>query len=457
MSEDQRQVRRLARVAITSLTGVALLASIMTAARADQPNPVYPSAQQVAGAKAAAQGAEGQAAAIDQQLAGSRAQVQSLQQQAANAGEMANGAQIALDEATAAASAAATKAADAQAKADDATLTLSRYAAEIYQGGGGTSQLDIFFGGGGPQDVLDRAAGVDAVGGERARMVREAEASRLLAQSLQTQSAEAETRRATAAAEARSAAEQARKAAENAVVQVAQLETQQQQLTVQVAALRNTSVQLEQQRQSGLAAEEQRRREEANRRAAEAAAAAAAQKAAAQASAAKAAADEAARAARTAREKADAEAAQRAAAAQQQQQPSPPPAPAPSAPPAPAPSGGVGAVIAFARAQLGEPYVWGAAGPNAWDCSGLTMMAWRQAGVSLGHYTGSQWNQTSRVPLSQLQPGDLVFYGSSGPSSHHVGLYIGNGQMIHAPNPSTVVKTASIYSMSDLLPYGGRP
>ena len=85
------------------------------------------------------------------------------------------------------------------------------------------------------------------------------------------------------------------------------------------------------------------------------------------------------------------------------------------------------------------------------------MMAWRQAGVRLSHYTGSQWAETARVPISQLQPGDLVFYGTSGPNSHHVGLYIGGGQMIHAPNPSTVVKYASIYSMSDLLPYGGRP
>jgi cell wall-associated NlpC family hydrolase len=117
----------------------------------------------------------------------------------------------------------------------------------------------------------------------------------------------------------------------------------------------------------------------------------------------------------------------------------------------------VAAVIAFARAQLGEPYVWGGAGPNVWDCSGLTMMAWRQAGVRLSHYTGYQWAETKRIAISQLQPGDLVFYGTSVPNIHHVGLYIGSGQMIHAPNPSTVVKIASIYSMSDLLPYGGRP
>jgi len=260
-------------------------------------------------------------------------------------------------------------------------------------------------------------------------------------------------------------------------------------MVTQLAALQNTSVQLEQERQAGIAAEQQRQREEANRRAAEAAAKAAAEKAAREAEERAAAAAAAELAARTAREQkaaADRAAAERAAAiaakaaadkaAADARAASTRPAttttkptttttkpatttkpPTTTVPPPPAPSGGVAAVIAFARAQLGEPYVWGGAGPNVWDCSGLTMMAWRQAGVRLSHYTGYQWAETDRVPLSQLQPGDLVFFGTSGPNSHHVGLYIGGGQMIHAPNPSTVVKIASIYSMSDLLPYGGRP
>jgi cell wall-associated NlpC family hydrolase len=249
-------------------------------------------------------------------------------------------------------------------------------------------------------------------------------------------------------------------------------------MMMQLAALQNTSVQLEQQRQDGIAAEQERQREEARRLAAEAAARAAAEQAAAEAAARAKAAAEAEAAARTAREQklaqeaaaraaADQAAAAARAAAARAAAAKPPPTttkppttstkPPPNVPTPPAPSGGVAAVIAFARAQLGEPYVWGGAGPNVWDCSGLTMMAWRQAGVKMSHYTGYQWAETDRVPISQLQPGDLVFYGTSGPNSHHVGLYIGNGQMIHAPNPSTVVKIASIYSMSDLLPYGGRP
>jgi cell wall-associated NlpC family hydrolase len=113
-------------------------------------------------------------------------------------------------------------------------------------------------------------------------------------------------------------------------------------------------------------------------------------------------------------------------------------------------------VIAYAEAQLGKPYGWGASGPSSFDCSGLTMMAWRQAGVYLSHYTGAQWSETSRVAISDLRPGDLVFFGSSGPTSHHMGLYVGGGQMIEAPHTGAVVRYASIYRY-DLLPYGGRP
>ena len=113
----------------------------------------------------------------------------------------------------------------------------------------------------------------------------------------------------------------------------------------------------------------------------------------------------------------------------------PPPTP-PSPPSPPAPSGGAGAAIGFARAQIGEPYRWGAAGPSAWDCSGLTMGAW-QRGRQVPART-TPWRSTKQsTPISpgSLQPGDLLFWGSSSsPSSiYHVALYVGGGQMIHAP------------------------
>ncbi len=109
----------------------------------------------------------------------------------------------------------------------------------------------------------------------------------------------------------------------------------------------------------------------------------------------------------------------------------------------PAPSGGAGAAIAFAYAQLGKPYVYGAAGPNAYDCSGLTMAAWRAAGVGMPHYSGAQYSSFPHVPLSAMQPGDLVFWGPGG--SSHVGLYIGGGMMIAAPHTGDHVKVQAVY------------
>lgn len=98
--------------------------------------------------------------------------------------------------------------------------------------------------------------------------------------------------------------------------------------------------------------------------------------------------------------------------------------------------------LAFARAQIGKPYVWGAVGPGSYDCSGLTQAAWKAAGVTLPRTTYDQVNAGTTVPLSQAQPGDLVFFYDD---VTHVGIYIGNGMMIHAPKPGTYVREESVY------------
>jgi len=117
-------------------------------------------------------------------------------------------------------------------------------------------------------------------------------------------------------------------------------------------------------------------------------------------------------------------------------------APAPTA--TAAVSGKAGAAVQYALAQVGDAYVYGAAGPSAFDCSGLTMMAWAAAGVSLPHSSGAQMGSGTPVSSSDLQPGDLVFYYS--PVSH-VGIYVGNGMVVHAANPSTGVRTDPVMSM----------
>ncbi|GAP53409.1 C40 family peptidase [Streptomyces azureus] len=98
--------------------------------------------------------------------------------------------------------------------------------------------------------------------------------------------------------------------------------------------------------------------------------------------------------------------------------------------------------LAFARAQIGKPYVWGAVGPGSYDCSGLTQAAWKAAGVTLPRTTYDQVNAGTTVSLADARPGDLVFFYDD---ITHVGIYIGNGMMIHAPKPGTYVREESIY------------
>ncbi len=116
--------------------------------------------------------------------------------------------------------------------------------------------------------------------------------------------------------------------------------------------------------------------------------------------------------------------------------------------PAPDPDSRAAAAVAYAYRKLGSPYVWGATGPNAFDCSGLVQAAYRAAGVSLPRTTYAQIDAGRRVSRSELRPGDLVFFYSG---ISHVGIYVGNGQMIHAPNTSAPVRVDPV----DQMPFAG--
>ncbi|MFI6604306.1 NlpC/P60 family protein [Nonomuraea sp. NPDC050536] len=108
-------------------------------------------------------------------------------------------------------------------------------------------------------------------------------------------------------------------------------------------------------------------------------------------------------------------------------------------------SGKAAAAARWALTQQLKPYVWGAAGPSTYDCSGLVMAAYQTVGISLPHYTGDQWTAGRHISREELQPGDLVFFYSD---LHHVGIYIGGGMMVHAPQTGDVVRIA---------PLGNRP
>jgi cell wall-associated NlpC family hydrolase len=113
--------------------------------------------------------------------------------------------------------------------------------------------------------------------------------------------------------------------------------------------------------------------------------------------------------------------------------------------------GRAGIAVNFAYAHLGDPYVFAAAGPRSFDCSGLTMAAWKAAGVTMPHNAAMQWGKVAHISRAALQPGDLVFYRGLG----HVAIYVGGGKIIHAPHAGEDVQLGSVDIMK---PYGyGRP
>ena len=126
--------------------------------------------------------------------------------------------------------------------------------------------------------------------------------------------------------------------------------------------------------------------------------------------------------------------------------------------PPPTAAGGAGAVQA-AESQMGVPYVWGGESPKGsacpgFDCSGLTAWSWGQVGVGLPHYSGAQMADSTPVPISDLQPGDLLFYGPGG--SEHVAMYVGPGTMIEAPYTGALVWITSL-RLGDGFVGAGRP
>ena len=115
-----------------------------------------------------------------------------------------------------------------------------------------------------------------------------------------------------------------------------------------------------------------------------------------------------------------------------------------------------GQAVALAYRFLGVPYVWAGASPSGFDCSGLTMYVWGQLGVKLGHYTGFQYYEGSRVARDQLEPGDLVFFhANSAGVPQHEGMYVGNGSFIQAPQTGDVVKISSLFEARYALSYVG--
>jgi cell wall-associated NlpC family hydrolase len=391
--------------ALSLAVAVGLVAGLgATSASAD--DPTFPTWAQVEAAK-------GNAAAKAAEIKKLAGLIGTLQTQAAAAGKAALQAdeayleaENALTAATATAKTLGTQAKAAKARATASSREAGQLAAQLARAGHGDLSLDLLLNQRSSGNLLDVLGTMSKLSATSAHIFATAEANRKTADALRDQATLAEKARATKASEAQSTLAAANVAAAAATAKVNAQTSQQAILTAQLASLNGTSAATEAAYYDGLAWE-----------------------------------------------------------AKQAAQKTPPPDKTPPGPEPGAPVGSAVAVaIAFAQAQVGKPYVTGGAGPNGWDCSGLTLMAYAAAGVYIGiHGSNSQYNtlasENRLVPLSDRQPGDLLWYsdgGSTTASKYHVTLYIGNNQMIEAPYPGVNVRVAAL-RYGDLVPYAGRP
>ena len=428
-------VRPTVRAVVATVVAVTTLVGAATVAIAD--DDTVPSQAEVDAAQAAASDKARDVAAVQADLVLANQRLQQASIAAAKAGEEYNGAVYRLEQARAEAEAAERRADRAQADVVRQQRAYGDVLATSYAMAPQLTAMAAMMDSEGPSAVMEKLTTLSTAEDAMNSQYDSFRATSTLATIARTQADQAREKAARLEAEMRRAHDAARAAADAAGAEATRVADQKQALIAELAHLQHVSVTIARQRQDALEAQ------------AAAAAAAAAQQAAEEA-------------AQQAAQQAAQEAAQQAAqeAAEQQEQggngdnggsgggggngggdPQPDPNP-------PAPSGSaVERAIDFAEAQLGEPYVWGAAGPDAWDCSGLTMRAWEAGGVYLPHYSVAQYEQSTPISPSDLRPGDLVFWGDNNDSSsiYHVAMYIGDGQIIQAPRTGRDVEIVSLY------------
>ncbi|WP_084337983.1 NlpC/P60 family protein [Actinomadura oligospora] len=315
--------------------------------------------------------------------------------------ERYNGEQVKLERSQQAFQAAQRRVADAQQRYDETQRQLASFAADAYRQNTGVNPwAAVIAGEGGPQGFMDRAGMVEVLARRRTEVIKQVEASRIVANVFRRQAAQAYRDQQTATRQAVDAKTAAQKILEQQKAVVARIGEQKKVLEQSLGTARARAADLARQRAAALeAAEAARARRAASGAGAEVGASV---------------------------------------------------------------GSGTGAVAARAALKwLGTPYSWGggtAGGPSygieqgsgihGFDCSGLALYAWNKAGVRLDHWTGTQWTSGPHVPLGRLRPGDLVFFAKdkSDPDTiHHVGIFIGRGRMVEAPYTGASVRVSSIY------------
>lgn len=389
----------------------------------------------------------------------------------------------ALNKAKAATAAARAKATAATKQTHQARKSLSDVVVQTYQDGG--NPFDIvspYLTGRSLGDIASQKAALDRAGENTDAKLQKVQALQSVATTMEGIAAQKESAQRTATQKTEATKNAAQAAANAAQAAQSQATSQRANLISQLAAQRNTTVALETQRQEQLEqAEQNRKNEEARKQAQQAAAQAKAKEEQEKQNEAKAketasptpsqpdpqpsqtAAPEPAPSQTTTPEPAPSpsETSQPAPAPAPEPEPAPAPTPEPDPEPepdpTPAPSGGADVAIAKAYTFIGVDYVWGGESYSGLDCSGLAMLSWAAAGVSLTHSSRAQYWEGTHVSLDSVQPGDLIFWSSDGSagSIYHVAIYLGNDQMIEAPTFGVPVRVTGV-RYSGIMPYAVR-
>ena len=395
--------RRRSRTGLTA-AGVAAVLVVGLAPPASASHHHGPSARAVAAGKAAVATRERQVARAAARLAAAQQQMQRLAGAAEVAVEAFDAARVRQQAAADAVDAARLVLRTAGHRVAVAKARVGRFGAAAYMSGG-MSSVDAMLTSDGPESLLYRVGTLEVISRSQRDATQELDAARVYQLSVERQAQVVLTRAQRAAEAAGRARVHAQQAVQRQVSVLHTVRAQRQHLTALLRQARRHASALERARLAALA---------------------------------------------RARARAAAQAAARAAARAAQQATSSPP-------PVAGATGDVAGTVSAATAQqavraaesqIGKPYQWGAAGPNSYDCSGLVMWAYAQVGVTLDHWTGYQWQEGAHVSTSALRPGDLVFFATNtnDPNTiHHVGMFIGSGEMVEAPYTGADVRISSIW------------
>lgn len=394
-----------------------------------------PSDEEIARAREAENAAKMSVAQIEVELASVKTEAEVALQKAMSAEEELNGARYSLEQATQTARQAQADADKAKADYEAGKHEIASIAQTAYRDGG--SSLDSiapYLSADGLRTVETKQATLNSFSASANVKMQKVAALEQVANVMNDAAIQAQAKQAEATAQVETRTAAAQSAANNASNAQAITAARRDALVAELARKQNTTVELINQREAELEAQRQAAAAEAARQAA---------------------------AAEAARQQAAAESARRA----REQQNSYTPAPAPAASyddDTPSRGGGGGGnsdaaagAIAWAKSKLGARYVWAGEGPG-YDCSGLVTMAYRSQGIYLTHWSQAQYSEGTRVPVSQAQPGDLIFWNWDGGNIDHVAIYLGNNQIIEAPTFGVPVRITSIYGWSAVLPYAVR-